>query len=265
MSLDFEALFLQADNLRNDARADEAIKAYLDIVKLASAESERAFRARAYHLSGVAAKESVIDKSSSYYRDALGYYEQAEEIFRQLGDEVELGNLYRDVATTADYAGDYANALVYFQKSVEILKKTEEIAALAITYDKMGLHFAKIGQIQEGLQWIEKAEKTLRRGSEYGYYGATIALDKARLQAKLSHYDEAQKSAEESLGWFEADHGQNTYKRRCAQLYGLLAIISNQLSDLRESEKYYLQYQALLRDFNPLSAKVIKADLQELS
>lgn len=264
-SIDFEDLLAQADRLRNGAQVDEAIKAYKEIVSLASDNHENFFRARAFHLAGVSAKEAVLSIDSSYYRDALNFFASAEEIYRTLGDRKMLGGLYRDIASCADYANDSQTAVTYFQKAIETLEPTEFFGELAVTYDKLGLHFYKQNLPEQAVPFIEKALNLFKQDPTSGFFRSTTLLDGARIQFKLGNFEKARDWAEESLGWYVADHPDSDYSRRLAQLYGLLSAIYEELGEKKEADKFYMNYQELLKTFDPLAAKVIEKDLRELA
>lgn len=264
-SIDFDDLLAQADRLRDNAEIDEAINAYKEIAQLATDAHETYFKARAWHLAGVSAKAAVINIDSSYYRDALNFFAQAEALYITLSDQTLLGALYRDIAICGDYAGDSQTAVNYFQKAIEVLEPTESYGELAITYDKLGLHFSKLGQPQEGLAFIDKALQLLKKEPTAGFYRATTLFDGAKIQIRLGNFDRALELAEESLGWFEADHPNRDYARRRAQLFGVLAAIKNELGEQKAAEQYYQKYQELLKNFDPLAVKVIEKDLQFLA
>lgn len=264
-AIDFENLFEQANRLRDSARVNEAISVYQDIAGLATENHELFFKARALHLAGVSAREAVKDKNSSYCRDAFTYYRQAEEIYRFLKDSQKLGALYRDMGITADYAADYANAPIYFQKALALLQDAEAFGELAITYDKLGLHFLKLGQLEEAKKFINQALDLLRREPTAGFFRATTLLDLSRVHFKLKQFDRALELAEESLGWYSADHPGKEYTRRLAQLNGLISLIHTELDNQKQAQKYFFKYQALLKTFDPLAAEVLIRDWHELA
>ena len=264
-SIDFEDLLSQADRLRNNAQVDEAIKAYKEIVSLASDNHENFFRARAFHLAGVSAKEAVLSLDSSYYRDALSFFASAEEIYRTLGDRKMLGALYRDIAICADYAQESRTAVNYFQKAIEMLEPTEFFGELAVTYNKLGLHFYKQNLPEQAVPFIEKALNLFKQDPTAGFFRSTTLLDGARIQFKLGDFEKARDWAEESLGWYVADHPDSDYGRRLAQLHGLLSAIYEELGDKKKSDQSYISYQKLLKTFDPLAAKVIEKELRELA
>lgn len=264
-SIDFDDLLTQADRMRDGARVDEAINAYKEISSLATDSHELFFKARALHLAGISAKEAVLSKDSSYYRDALAFFTAAEQAYRSLGDQVRLGSLYRDIASVADYANDSQVAVSYFQKAIEVLEPTEAYGELAITYDKLGLHYYKQNLVNQAEPFIEKALNLFKREPTAGFYRATTLLDGAKIYFRLGNFERSLEMAEESLGWFRADHPETNYTRRLAQIFGLLSAIENELGNQSKAQEYYRQYQDLLKGFNPLAVRVIEKDLQELA
>ena len=264
-SIDFDDLLAQADRLRDSARVDEAINAYKEIAGLATDNHELFFKARALHLAGVSAKEAVLSKDSSYYRDALAFFTAAEQGYRSLGDQVRLGSLYRDIAIVADYANDFQVAINYFQKAIEILESTEAYGELAVTYDKLGVHYYKQNLVAEAEPFNDKALKLFKQEPTAGFYRATTLFDGARIKFRIGNFERSLELAEESLGWFRADHPETNYTRRLTQIIGLLSAAENELGNQSKAQRYYRQYQDLLKGFNPLAARVIEKDLQELA
>lgn len=263
--VDYDKLFLKADNLRNNAQVDEAIKFYLEIATLATQPDELPHRARALHMAGVSAKEDVMSIDSSYYRDAMNYFDQAEAVYRQLRDDGGLGSLYRDRAIINDYAGNYSESQRYFGESIKFLQAPSDAAGLGITYDKLGVHYYDQGDYATAERYIQDALKLVRREPSVGFLIATTLYDLARVKFKLNQLDAALDLALESLSWFEADHGQERYDRRLAQLEGLLSLIHYELGNQKAAEKSAGRYRRLLKTFDPLAAEVLEKDLKKLA
>lgn len=263
--VNFDDLLLQADRLRDSAKTDESVRAYLDITRLASEQHETSYRARAFHMAGVAAMGAVTGKQSSYYRDAKTLYSEAEKLYLQLGDKTGLGSLYRDMGVNADYASDYLNALPYFQKSIALLEVERAYGELAITYDKLGVHFYRLNKLEQAKQHIEKALRLFRQEPTQGFLRATTLLDLSRVLVRLGQLDEAYEQATESLGWFEAEHPGSSYTRRRCQLYGLLTVILSSMHRIKEARRYSLLFEELLAQVDPYSAQVLKAEVQAVA
>ncbi len=262
---DFDDLFLQADNLRNNAQVDEAIKAYTDIANLAEQEGKLPEQARATHMAGVSAKESVSPSQGAYYQQAKTFLEQAVKLFQELDDTASLSAVYRDMGIVADYAEDHDQALINFQKSIEHFNQTDDPGGLAITYDKLGLHFMKVGQNEAAIQHIDRALQLFRKDPTAGFFKATTLFDKARVLTKMGQFDQAYDLATESLSWFEADHGETKYDRRLAQLHGLLFLILAKMNRDDEAKKHLQIRDQIMKSFDPLAAAVLQHDLEELT
>lgn len=262
---DFDELFLRADNLRNNALVEAAIAAYLEIASLAHEQNESAIEAKAIHHAGISAKEAVTGRETTFYRDALRYYQQAITLFRDLNDTVSEGAVYRDMAIVADYANDPATAIVHFQKSLELLEKADDPGHLAIAYDKLGLHFLKTGNISGAESHIKKALDLFRQDPGAGFFWATTLYDYARVLLVKHDYPMALDRATESLSWFEADHGGEEYQRRRAQLHGLLSIIEAKLSSDKEARRHWKLFESTTADFDPRALQVVRQDLEWLA
>lgn len=259
-----EGRIQQADNLRNDARVEEAITEYLAIAQLADQEGQTRLVARAMQMAGVSAKESVSRPDSTKFRDALKYFQVAEQLFIQEQAQESLGDLYRDMAIIHDYAGLGARALPYFQKSIELLEKSSAVSSLAITYDKLGLHFFKKNDLTAALDYINRALELFRRDRGNGFFQATTMLDLARVLTKKGDYLAAMDWAMQSLSWYEADHGAEHYQRRRAQLYGLLSILYDRLGETKKAHESAQKFEKLVRTFDVEAGRVLRHDLEEV-
>ncbi len=263
--IDFDDLLIQADQLRDSARVDQAISAYQDIVQLATDDHETFFKARALHGAGVAAKESILDNNSSYYRDAMIFLTAAKELYRSLADQRMVGAVDRDMAICADYAADYPTALTYFQKAIATFERSDFFGELAITYDKIGRHFSKIGRLDEAKMFIDRALQIFKKEPTAGFFRATTLLDGAKVKFQLGRFEAALDQAKIALSWFQAEHPGKNYLRRQAELYGLISAIETELGENKAAIASYDRYRNLVKNFDPLAIKVVEQDLNGLA
>lgn len=262
--IDFDELFLTADDLRHAGKIDEAINAYKEIAAQATEDQELLIKAAAFHLAGVAARKAIVGPNSSYARDAINYFEQAAAIYRTLGQEAELGAVYRDLAIGLDAAERFDDARENYEKSLLILgSQSEERGQLGISYVKFGLHYYLSGDYQRAEDYINKGLTLLKQEPEKSFFQATAMYDLARVKAKYDQIDEAIDLAEESLSWFEADHGRRRYILRLAELHGLLSILYYRRSETRKAKDSARAFNHLIKTLPPIIVKVIMKELEK--
>lgn len=259
----YQDLFNQADNLRNNAQVDEAIRAYQQIAAIAGKNNDIAEVARANHMAGVSAKESITEENK-YFRDAIEFFKNAEVFYKQLSDRLGLGNLYRDCAIALDHVKRYDEADRWFNQSIEQLKAANNDASLGVTYDKYGLHYLYIGQIDQAKRMMNSGLSLLEKDPNAGFFTATTLYDLARANTKETDYAAAKDLAEESLSWFLADHGSQTYNRRIAELKGLLSAIYLKLGDEKRAKQMAEDFEELLKKFDVLARESIEQELDKL-
>lgn len=263
--IDFDEAFAKANHLRNNAATKEAVAIYDDIATLSLEEKNQQRAAQALYLAGVTLKSTIGQGQQSKFREATNYLSRAYAIFVTENDVVSQGAVLRDIAIAADRVGKYTIALESFQRSIELLSATEEVGQLAITYDKLGLHFTRQGQPDQALPFINKALELLRQEPTSGFFWATSLLDRASTNFIAKKYDAALEDCQESLSWFEADHSGEKYGLRRAQCSALLGMIYQQLGDERQARTYTDQSNRLLKSFNSDVAATLSADLQALA
>ncbi len=259
-----QEMFLAADNFRNNAQVDKAVSAYVYISEVAKEQGDMPSIARALHMAGVSLKEDVLGEGSRL-RDAIDYFKQAERVYSKTEDKVGLGALYRDCGIILDYAGRFEEAEPWLKKSIEILEQTDAIEHLGISTDKLGLHYLKSGKVDEAEKEIVKGIELLKQKPEAGFFYATALYDLSRVLFKQKRYEDAKSAAEESLSWFEADHDQEQYGRRKAQLYGILSLIYDKVGDDKKARQAGDDYEDLSGKLDSEAEKVLEKDLEELT
>lgn len=259
----YEEGFERASRLRDNGKVAEAVLLYQDIATLSLEENNSSQAAEALHMAGNAMKMTIGPGEQSKFRSASEFFSRAYALFDSLGDAVSRGAVLRDIGVAADKVGNYAIALESFQRSLELLSETEAPAQLAITYDKLGVHFVRTGQAKQALPYMEKALDLLRQEPTSGFFRATTLLDRAIAYLTAGNVQAALGDAEEALGWFEADHGGPTYNVRRAESAALLALVHEQLGEVKQSRRYLNQSTRLLKSFDNEVAARLKAEIEE--
>jgi tetratricopeptide (TPR) repeat protein len=245
--MDYEELFNQADNLRNDAKITEAVKAYSKIVELSESKNETLISARAWHMAGVSASLGV-GAEDEYFRSALASYSHAEKAYASLKDKPGLGALCRDIGVVYLKVKNFTDAKIWLEKSTEILKQTEEYGQLGISYDKLANFFLENGDTSSAMENYSEALKTFDLEPTAGFFRATTFYDYAKAYAKTGDSERATELAEESLSWFMADHAAEKYNYRLAELNGLLSVLYFQLGRNKQAKEVAEKFELLIKD-----------------
>lgn len=262
-TINLEEAFERAQRLRGNGKVEEAVLLYQDIATLSLEAKNETQAATALHMAGDAIKMTINHQKQSKFRAASEYFSRAYALFGSVNAKDKQGAVLRDIAIAADKTGNYSLALESFQRSLEILAEVDEPAELAITYDKLGLHFTHTGEPSKALPYMDKAFELLRQAPTHGFYRATTHLDRAVTYFKLRNFEEALKDAETALGWFEADHGGSTYNVRQAQTTALLALIYEQIGNVKQSRHCFERSGRLLKSFDEAVAARIKTEIED--
>jgi tetratricopeptide (TPR) repeat protein len=263
MKKTLEGLLNQAERQRNAGECHEALNTFLKAAEFAKQLEDFPSVAHALYRAGVTAKLFVRRKSDSKYRDALSYLRAARDLFEELGEMEEVGKIYRDIAVTHDYAKQKAAALENFARAVEILQKGGWDGELALTYDKLGLHFYIYNDLETAQRYLDKSFEFFQKAPR-GFYQAISWQDYAKLLCKQGRYTAAIDWAEQSLSWYQADHDGVVYQRKIAQLYGMLSVLYHLDGREKMAKKFAVNYERLLKSFDGEVAEVLRQELSNL-
>jgi tetratricopeptide (TPR) repeat protein len=102
-----------------------------------------------YRLGLVLRKMGRFDKSQQVY----------ETLLDQTTDESEKAPIYHQIAWAKDEQGEYEDAITFYDKAIEIDKKTlpPNHLSFASTYNNIGMVYGKMGDYPKALSYYEKA------------------------------------------------------------------------------------------------------------
>lgn len=262
--MNYTELLKQANNLRNDGKITEAIKIYAKIVQLAENEKNTPVIAESWHMAGVSA-EMGIGGEDEFYHSALNSYSHAERAYTLIGDSVGLGAVCRDVGKAYTKVKKLPEAEEWLTRSVEILKMTDAFGQLGISYDKLGNYYTVVKDFDKAKECFTEALETFKQEPTAGFFRATTLHDFAKAYANNGEDGQAKDLAEESLSWFMADHGSETYDYRLAELNGLLSVVYYRLNEPQKAKAAGQKYEELIKGMAPEAARNITKTLSELA
>jgi tetratricopeptide (TPR) repeat protein len=136
-------------------------------------------------------RQGDFDVARAYWEEALG-------LFRELGDEGEIGRCLAELASVAVGVGDLDGAARQYQDSVEVFKRLGYDLRVAMALSNLGAIASMRGDDERAAEYFEEAIAAQR---DLDRDGLGISLHNlARSLIKLGRIDEARATLDESLG-----------------------------------------------------------------
>jgi tetratricopeptide (TPR) repeat protein len=174
-----------------------------------------------------------------YVRKAIGYYEQALRIDREIGhrhgEAIRLGNLglaYRDL-------GEPKKAIEYYEQALKITREMGDRRNEVVWFGNLGLKYSYLGEKKKAVDYYEQALKIAREigyrrgeGFQLGYLGVAYS-DLGENKKAIEYYEQALKITRE-IGDRRNEGNQ-------------LGSMGNAYSDLGEKKKAIEHYEQALK------------------
>jgi tetratricopeptide (TPR) repeat protein len=226
-----QRLEAKAAKLRNQGKGYEAVKVFQKAREKYLSEGDALKAAGCLHMMGISYKiENDLQK-------AMPLYDQAADEYRQIGDRLGPGRVYRDAGIMLEYHDRLDEAADYLQKSKAELENVPDDAE-GVSYvgegpptknAELGITLAKIGLILTRQKQFEEAEKQIIAGLKlirktgHVFYEMTALLHYSALHITMGNYGWALDKLEAALGLIYEHHMQDEQTRRLAQIWGLMA------------------------------------------
>ena len=132
------------------------------------------------------------------FDSAAHYYTIVKDLALKIGDSIKLGTAFRDLGDYYRQTGNYEQAKLHFDQSIQTLTLLKDSTILPSVYNNYSIVFANLGEIHHELYYLLKALEMKERGHEY----ASIALYKkniADIYISLNEFEKAYSIIQESL------------------------------------------------------------------
>jgi CHAT domain-containing protein len=127
---------------------------------------------------------------SGHYGDALRFYQQAEAIYAQHGEQVEAARIGRAKVDALMYLGRYDEALQVADEARLIFERHDQVTLLAQLETNVGNIYHRLDRYREALTFYELAEKTfLTQQDEFGL--AMARMNAAHQHTQLNEFEKA--------------------------------------------------------------------------
>jgi tetratricopeptide (TPR) repeat protein len=163
-------------------------------------------------------REETFPDAQGWYRlgcmlHKMGQFQKAEQVYdamlEQTTDESEKAGIYGQLGSVKNDQGEYKEAIEFFEKTLEITKKTlrPDHRNFAALYNQIGLAYDNMGEYSTALSYYEKAleidQKSLSPdhpdlGGDYNNIG-NVYYSMRDYSKALSHYEKALEIQQKSL------------------------------------------------------------------
>ena len=107
-------------------------------------------------------------------QEALAYYEQALGICREVGDRWGEGTMLNNLGKVYDALGKKQEALAYYEQALSIRREVGDRWGEGVTLNNLGLVYDALGKKQEALAYYEQALSIHREVGDRGGEGVTL-------------------------------------------------------------------------------------------
>ncbi|WP_459212196.1 tetratricopeptide repeat protein [Aquimarina rhabdastrellae] len=132
----------------------------------------------------------ILNRKRAKYIQALQHYLNAQKIFLELNDSLNLSSNYHNIATVFRYQKEYRKSVENFKKAIKINEKLDIPKKIGDNYGGIAITYKKINQIDSTLYSYNKAlQKYKQAGYEEGIY--QVKSNKSQILNKQKKYQEA--------------------------------------------------------------------------
>ncbi|CAF1640726.1 unnamed protein product [Rotaria magnacalcarata] len=136
----------------------------------------------------------------------VGHFNQAEELYQELlknaSADSDRAHIYHQLGWLKDDQGKYPEAVKFYEKSLEIKRKTlpENDASLASTHSNIGLAYNNMGEYWKAREFYEKSNKILEISLPPNHPNLATSYNNIGLVYKnMNEYSKALEFYEKSL------------------------------------------------------------------
>lgn len=251
-------LVKQANELRNDGHALEAVEIYKQAAELFDKINQPVEAADCIHMIGVSYKiDNNRDKAMPHYEDAIRRFEELDRYDK-------VGSVERDIGIMHAYYKDYDLALKWLKKSETALTSADNLSELGITQSKIGLIYIYLKEYSLAEKGLKKGLSTLQAAQQpHNFYIMTTLLHLASLEIVQQHYKQTLtyvNQAYDLLPHVEKEEG--SMHRRYSQILGIRAHAYFGLDQVKQATQDTIDSFRYLEDVSDDTASVVYEDIK---
>jgi signal transduction histidine kinase len=241
-----EALEILGEYSMTKENFSDAINRYIQALKLEEKLGNQKRRADLYdHLAAVYFYQEIFPKALEYNQNALTIYQNLNDSLNIAKVFSHLGSLYNsreycEKRTPDQHKADYETALNYYRQSLNILEKKNFKEGIVTDWSNMGNVYRRMGDLDQALKYVQMAVSYYRETKNMNRLPATLRM-LGQIYNRQQKYDQALVCMLESNEIAQREKLTDGIQF----LYEDIAQTYENLSDFRNSLKYYKKYMTL--------------------
>ena len=112
-----------------------------------------------YHKADLFRNLGKLHSVQGNHKSSLGYFDQAVEVYRELGDNMFLANTLSDMGNVHSLMGQHHIAIDKYKECIKVAIAHNFPSAEIIAYGNLGSEYLTMGQNEEAIAFLEKALK----------------------------------------------------------------------------------------------------------
>ncbi len=201
---------------------------------------------------------AIVHRKCGLYSACKRLHEEALAIGQRTNNAHVMENSFHGIGFLYETVGDWTKAQEWYQKSVEMAERSNNVQGIVISSQNMAQVLQKSGNGRMALEKIEEAWRLSARCDSTRR--AHVLNDFGEILAANHRLDEALAKFKTSLLWYEKQHDRQMIAR--AQLN--LANVHAQLGNKRETEDFFQKSLALREAIRPEDLVKLLLDLAQL-
>ncbi|WP_178987549.1 tetratricopeptide repeat-containing hybrid sensor histidine kinase/response regulator [Winogradskyella schleiferi] len=142
--------------------------------------------------------QAKLDSERGNYYNALDNFDKALEVAEKIDDKPNQGKIHTKMAKVQFLVGEEDQANISLTKAIQIQRKNDDYANLAITYNIKGVIHSTKEEYENALGYFKSANNLFEQ-EDLEEYTSEVSLNKAKVFIAQERYEEAKAQLEKTI------------------------------------------------------------------
>lgn len=110
-----------------------------------------------FNLAELYSRLGVVSRRKGDYKEAISYYLQAQRLYEDLKDTLNIGSIVHNMGVVYRYQNDNKRAIKNFKEAVRLHEIVKDTSGVAAAYNMMGVSYRRMSQLDSALICYDKA------------------------------------------------------------------------------------------------------------